>query len=208
MEKAQPRDIIKPGIFVIISYLILGCSFKAKVESSPGGYSDISDFFPKDTLFKVSNDHGNSTDVGYVNQDGDTIIPYGRFTVGFSDTILTYGIVLEKIDGNEELIGINQNGERLYEVVWFDNGPDYIEEGMFRISRDGKIGFADTTGKIVIEPNFACAYPFYEGKAKVSYECKKLSDQEHQIMQSQNWFYIDKNGKIDTRYRTESLNRF
>ena len=189
----QVPTMIKTLFIVFFSGLILGCSSKEK--ASNGNYSEISDFFPEDTLFRISKDHDESPNVGYINQKGDTIIPYGKFAVGFSDTILTYGIVLEQSDGHQELIGINQRGERLYEVVWFDNGPDYIEDGMFRISRHGKIGYANTRGEIVIKPQFACAQPFEKGKAQVTYQCDQIRDGDHSLMQSDHWFYIDKNGR-------------
>ncbi|MBK8500785.1 MAG: WG repeat-containing protein [Saprospiraceae bacterium] len=176
--------------------LLLSCSSRQKEKQPDQQYFEITDIAPKDTLFRVSKDNyvpGDS--FGYVNQKGETIIPYGRFTQSFTDTIFTYGIVLEQFAGSFDLIGINQQGQRLYEVLWFDNGPDYLEEGVFRILRDGKIGYADTTGRIVIEAQFECAEPFADGKARVSYNCDIVKDGEHTMMKSDSWFDIDKNGE-------------
>jgi len=41
----------------------------------------------------------------------------------------------------------------------FDNGPDYFKEGLTRIVRSGKVGFADSTLKVVIKPEWDFAWP-------------------------------------------------
>ncbi len=53
--------------------------------------------------------------------------------------------------------------------------------GLFLIERDGKSGFIDRAGTVVIEPQFDYANEFYEGLA-----CAKIGD---------NWFYIDQAGQ-------------
>ena len=78
------------------------------------------------------------------------------------------------------------------------DSPDYVEEGLFRIINDEMLmGFADTLGNVVIKPQFAFVWPFKDGKAEVTYtgEKKALDDYgEHWTWQSDDWFYIDKNG--------------
>ncbi|MEO0472767.1 MAG: WG repeat-containing protein, partial [Bacteroidota bacterium] len=64
-----------------------------------------------------------------------------------------------------------------------------------RILRNGKIGFADERGKIVISPQFACAFPFDNGKAKVAYECVNEKEFDHIISKSDAWFFINHSGK-------------
>lgn len=85
----------------------------------------------------------------------------------------------------------------LYEVFLYDNGPDYPAEGLIRVVKNGKIGYADAkTYAIVIEPQFDCAYPFENGKAKVSNQCKTVKDGEHSVWESEAWEYVDKEGKF------------
>jgi hypothetical protein len=85
----------------------------------------------------------------------------------------------------------------LYEVFIFDNGPDYEAEGLIRVVKNGKIGYADAkTYAIVIEPQFDCAFPFEGGKAKVSNQCRTVKDGEHSIWESEAWQYVDKQGKF------------
>ena len=129
---------------------------------------------------------------GYVNLAGDTIIGIGKYQYCYTDTIWNYGIVL---DGGK-LIGIDLEASELFEVYSFDNGPDPIQEGMFRIIENGLVGYANAEGEIVIQPKFACAQPFLDGVAKVSYDCQLIEQEEHTMMQSNNWLEIDKMGEI------------
>lgn len=86
----------------------------------------------------------------------------------------------------------------LYEVFMYDNGPDYPAEGLIRVVNNNKIGYADaTTYAIVIEPQFDCAFPFENGKAKVSNQCKTIKDGEHSVWESDSWQYVDKRGKME-----------
>ncbi|UZR99531.1 WG repeat-containing protein [Chondrinema litorale] len=150
----------------------------------------------QEMLIRLPIDYEMGDEFCYVNAQGDTVIPVGKFLHSFSDTIIDYGVVVEQTEGSYDLIAINPKGERLYKVYLFDNGPDYLIEGMFRIVKNDKIGFADSTGAIVIEPQFACAYQFSDGKAKVAFDCELEEDGEHSAMVSDNWIFIDKTGEI------------
>lgn len=88
---------------------------------------------------------------------------------------------------------VDENLESPYEVLMFDNGPDYSVEGLYRILQNGKIGYADAiTGEIIIAPSYQCAYPFNHGQAKVSLSCESVQDGEHTLWLSDEWFYITK----------------
>lgn len=130
---------------------------------------------------------------GYKNTKGEIVIPAGKYSKCFTDTFKTYAIVVKP---NAGFIAIDRQENVLYEVFPFDNAPDEPSEGLFRIIIDKKIGYADLlTGKIVIKPQFDCAWPFEHGVAKVSTDCKTQSEGEHSIWQSDHWFYINKTGK-------------
>ncbi len=131
------------------------------------------------------------TPSGYVNAFGDTIIPYGRYNYCYTDTIRNFGIVL---DSNGTCLAIDVEGNYLYDVKWFDNGPDHIVEGLFRVILNDQIGYADAQGNIVIAPQYTCAEPFNQGRAKVTYSCELIDDGEYQTMKSASWFYIDHTG--------------
>lgn len=131
---------------------------------------------------------------GYKNQNGEIVIPLGKYARCFTDTFKTYAIVVKQ---NSGFLAIDRQENVLYEVFPFDNGPDESSDGLFRILENKKIGYADSTsGKVVIKPQFDCAWPFENGVAEVSTDCKTQSEGEHSTWISDHWYYIDKTGKI------------
>lgn len=156
-------------------------------------YAEPADTPSGDTLFS---EYSEAEEIGYRNQHGETIIPFGRYRYGFADTITTYGVVATS-SVDSPLVAIDTRGRVLYEVYFFDNGPDYVAEGLFRIRRNGLIGYADTSGRIAIPPQFACASPFDAGRARVAFDCQEVKDspeEEHSREESDSWFFINKNG--------------
>jgi hypothetical protein len=127
----------------------------------------------------------------FTDQNGNVIIPEGKYLHTTSDTIRGLGFVF---DTAGHWWGINANDSVLFEVYNFDNGPDYVEEGLFRIVKNDLIGFADEQGNVVIEPQYKCAWPFEEGSAKVSMDCEISTEFEMTKWESENWFYIDHEG--------------
>ena len=130
---------------------------------------------------------------GYLNSKGDTIVPIGKYFYCYTDTIRNFGMVIEK--GTGKILGIDQKATELFEVFRFDNGPDYVKSGLFRIIKNGKIGYANPNGKIIIEPRFDCAFPFIGDFAKVSDNCETEKVGEHSMWKSDYWYKITKEGK-------------
>lgn len=142
-------------------------------------------------LYRICDDNFNC---GYLNEKGDTVILIGKYSICYTDTICSFGIVFKE---NYGYIGINQKDSILFKIFVFDNGPDPIIEDLFRIIDDnGNIGFANSSGEIVIFPQYKCAYPFFNKKAKVSFKCTQQYDGEYSSWESKNWFFIDKKGQI------------
>jgi myo-inositol-hexaphosphate 3-phosphohydrolase len=142
--------------------------------------------------FYVGNMENGSAACGYLNAKGDTIIPPGKYAYCFTDTIRGVGMVIENNSG--KILGIDENGNELFEVFKYDNGPDYAESGLFRILKNEKIGYADQRGVVIIEPQFKCAYPFNGDFAKVAYDCERIQTGEYSSWESDHWFEITKNG--------------
>ena len=130
---------------------------------------------------------------GYVNRTGDTVIPLGKYLMCYTEKFDEFAIVSSRDKG---LIAIDRKENVLFNVYVFDNGPDYPSNGLFRITKNGKIGYADTKGNVIIPPQFDCAYPFKNGKAKVGKGCKKQTDGEHSWWIDGRWYTIDKKGNI------------
>lgn len=176
--------------------LLISCNSKPENRQIEviKSYSNITE--DKDTLFSINDglfEYGSSC--GFKNQNGYTVIPIGTFDMCFTDTFTTFAYVFDKALYGEGMVAINRHKEVIFDAYLFDNGPDYSSDGLFRIKRNGKIGFANKFGKVIIEPKFECAYPFENGKAKVANDCETIKDElDHSTWESSNWFYIDKNG--------------
>lgn len=82
-----------------------------------------------------------------------------------------------------------------FAIYQFDNGDDYVCEGLRRIyDKSGKIGFADEKGKVIISPRFAFAFPFEDGLSKATFMGQSEPDGEHYFWKSPSWFYINHKG--------------
>lgn len=94
------------------------------------------------------------------------------------------------LDRNEakQFVLTDRKGHEVYQVYWFDNGPDYSQEGLYRMRQNGKIGYASSiTGEVVIHAEYDCAYPFDNGKAQVGIGCKSEKEGEHSIWVGGTW---------------------
>jgi hypothetical protein len=184
---------------IIILVLILSffsCSKRFKPKTNENEYFELTELNTKDTLFRISRSefYEMGDEFAFINRKGDTIISSEKIYYSFQDTIITFGIVLEK--GTYNLIGINRKGETLFEICEYDNGPDEFHEGLLRIKKNGKIGFANEKGEIIIKPQFECASNFENGIATVTYDCYLYYDLEkHLRSESESWFKVDKTGK-------------
>lgn len=134
---------------------------------------------------------GDSSLCGYVNSTGDTSLNI-IYRFCFKDRICSFGSVISE---NGKALAFDNKGKFLFQVFYIDNGPDYISEGLFRIIEDGKMGFASEAGEVVIKPQYDCAFAFEDGKAQVSFDCKRSKKNEYEMWESESWFYIDKQGK-------------
>lgn len=147
-----------------------------------------------DTWYQIyeGEDYEIGSPTGFINSAGDTVVPYGKYQYIFTDTFTQMAIVYTQAG---KCIGIDKAENELFEVYWFDNGPDYVQDGLFRIKKDEKIGYANEAGEIIIEPQYKCATWFENGKAQVAYECDFVSDGEYTLIENAKWFIIDTKGQ-------------
>lgn len=169
--------MIKRTLFFAVGILLFACSTTKEKDE-----------------FLISFTDEKTEKSGYKNIEGEIIIPAGKYDACLSDTFKTYAIVLKD---NSKFIGIDREEKELFEVFNYDNGPDYVSEGFFRIKKGDKIGFADAkTGKIVIDAKFMCAFPFQDGIAKVTENCKMVQEGEYESCESEDWYYINSKGEM------------
>lgn len=105
-----------------------------------------------------------------------------------------YGIA--SIATEKGWFAIDRKKNILLEIYIYDNGPDYISEGLFRFVENGKMGFANPKAKIVIPALYDFVWPFENGKAQVCNGCKFERVGEHTalIPNVGTFFYINKKG--------------
>jgi len=103
---------------------------------------------------------------------------------------------------------IDRTGKPVIQPFLFDNGPDPFRENLARFPRDGKFGFFDRRGVVVIRPAFDFAAPFSGGRAAVCEGCRKVDRGEHWNMEGGRWGFIDRTGAIVIPLRYEDAHDF
>ncbi|KAA4628704.1 WG repeat-containing protein [Bacteroides ovatus] len=98
--------------------------------------------------------------LGYVDSSGKVVIPAGKYPYIFTVEFDKIAFVLLK--DRKGVYAIDRNEKILFQVCSYEIGPDIISNGLFRIIENGKIGFANMNGEIVIKPRFQFVYPFQE----------------------------------------------
>ncbi|MDH6254324.1 hypothetical protein M2347_004051 [Chryseobacterium sp. H1D6B] len=90
----------------------------------------------------------------------------------------------------------DRKGNFLYRPFFYDNGADYFSEGVRRFVKNGKVGFADRNGKVVIESNHDFVTPFNYGYASYCDGCdwEKTSD-EHKAIVGGTWGVMNFKGE-------------
>jgi len=129
--------------------------------------------------------------LGYVDSSGKVIIPAGKYPYLFTDVFDKIAFVLLK--DKKGVYAIDRSEKVLFQVCSFELGPDIISNGLFRIIENGKIGFANMNGKIVIKPNWGFIFPFQENGLAIF--CEKGNwiwiDKEHRKFSGGKWGAMD-----------------
>ena len=134
--------------------------------------------------------------LGYVDSSGKVIIPAGKYPYLFTDVFDKIAFVLLK--DKKGVYAIDRSEKVLFQVCSFELGPDIISNGLSRIIENGKIGFANMNGKIVIKPNWGFIFPFQENGLAIF--CEKGNwiwiDKEHRKFSGGKWGAMDTKGNI------------
>lgn len=128
---------------------------------------------------------------GFIDKTGKIIIaPQFDWAAGFSGGV-------SRVQIGEKWSYINKTGKILIEPREHDDLCDF-SEGMFCAKIDGKWGFYDDNGTLVIKSEFDYAGAFSEGLARVAIRPRKEG--------KYGWGYIDKSGKfiIEPKFRLAS----
>lgn len=105
---------------------------------------------------------------GYRTSDGKVVIPARYSEVTAFDGRGAAAVTIVSSKGHPFRF-IDPAGKELGTAFLFDNGPDYWSDGFVRIvDAQGRFGFVDHDGKVAIKPQYAFAYPFCRGVARVA----------------------------------------
>lgn len=128
---------------------------------------------------------------GYKDRTGKIVIPAKYDWV---DTHKIYTIATVVL--HSKWFCINKKDSILFEPYIFDNGRDYLHEGLFRYVEKGKIGFANLKGEKVISASFDFAGQFNSGLACFNIGGHNKQIGEYSSWKGGLWGFINKKGEI------------
>lgn len=128
---------------------------------------------------------------GYKNTKSDIVIP-AKFNFTYTDTMYNFALVAL----NYNWIGINRKDSVVLIPYIFDNGPDYVEEGLFRFVENNKIGLANLRGEKVIPAQYDYAEPFFDGMAAINVGGHIEGSGCCEQWTGGVWGFINKKGKV------------
>ena len=137
---------------------------------------------------------------GYIDCDGNVVIPpIYEIAEDFSEGLacvaeLGWGKGYKFIDTNGEVIISLKDGIRVC---------GYFHEGLCVVSVDGKYGFIDRTGAMVIPPEFNWASGFDRGRALVSFGESESGDNSGIIDRTGRFIVPPKYNSFDYYWYTE-----
>jgi len=106
---------------------------------------------------------------------------------------------------------VDFNENILFEVFNYvrnEPTPDFLTENRIRIiNDDGKIGFANKCGKIIIKPKFDWVTHFYSGKAIFGDDCSLKEQNGFFSFDCKKYGVINANGEIIEKYESDSFSQ-
>jgi WG containing repeat len=186
-------------IFGILTILSCRKNIDKKITNYQYFDKPISDTISTEILKAVTDEEylQYGVRVAFIDENNDTIIPFGKYAYYGTDSLEFYANVIEHPNDSTygRQIAIDRNQNVLFDLVMFDNGPEPFNENLMRVLRNGKMGYANKFGQIIIPCVYDYAKWFENGKAEVTYNAKEYFDlDDHKRVESDEWFVIDKKG--------------
>lgn len=143
--------------------------------------------------------------VGVKDQHGKIIVPAqfkifsyledGELVKG--ETIYFDGYREDDKQKNASGYVYDRKGNFLYRPFAYDNGADYFSEGLRRFVKNGKVGFVDRNGKVIIEAKHDFVSSFHYGYAAYCDGCDwEKTEDEHKAIVGGTWGVMDFKGQV------------
>lgn len=104
--------------------------------------------------------------VGFKNKEGKIVIKAKYWAIGYNAEHAEKIYEAACVYGDSGWVFINKKDSIILKPYIFDNGPDYIKEGLFRFVENGKIGFANKHYEKIIPAMFDFVLFFENGIAE------------------------------------------
>jgi hypothetical protein len=112
---------------------------------------------------------------GFQTTEGAVVLK-PQYEQVFQDTLRRMALVVKA----GKIVGINRKGAVLLHPFIYDNGPDYVVEGVFRMVENEKMGFATLDGSVIIPAIFDFVTPFEQGLAAYILGGAKVYDKNNE----------------------------
>jgi hypothetical protein len=131
---------------------------------------------------------------GYIDAKGNWVIkPQFDFTYMFSD-----GLAMVRV--GKQYAWIDKKGNQVIAPQDFDEVAMGFTEGRLAVKKNGKWGYIDRTGKMIVEPKFKKATKFEGGAAQVETE----DGMHHWIAADGRILWSQKPGEKKTEHKAET----
>ncbi len=140
---------------------------------------------------------------GFRNRHNETVIPP---VYNFVEPFTRFGVASVADDFGWVLIDVS--GRPLLRPFIIDNGPDPFSEDKARFVQNGRIGFFDRRGRIIVSAEYDFALPFSEGMAAVCRGCREEPDGEYRTIRGGSWGFIDRKGRVIIPLQYEEAESF
>jgi hypothetical protein len=185
------------SFFLIVQTSCLGVSPSSKDDLTPVTYRRSEDKNPAKHPFIKAFQDPKTNLYGFKDQNNQIILQpmYGW---AYDFTVDHVADVRDAVD-NSKWYQINLSGKKLTQRHVFDNGPDYYNSGLSRFEKNGKVGFINEKGEIVVDAKYDYADPF-EYSSPITTVCEGCVVEKYKIccditVKGGKWTLINKKGE-------------
>jgi hypothetical protein len=166
---------MKRFVLTLIVLLFLSLFYQSYQPNNVSSAKTLANFSSQNSTYTELFPIKQNNKWGYIDKFGQIVIkPKYLAAQAFSENIAF-------VRTSKHIKAIDNIGNTIFSLPLISNFPGVYSEGLAPISVNGKYGFIDTKGKLVIDLQFDFAEPFSEGLALV-----KIGN---------NYGFIDKEGK-------------